>query len=334
MPILLSSFLAIAFGLTIVAYTSPTISTFFAHPTSSLLTLHALLVDGTFALLIALTILCRVEPSWIAKNQSFPYSSQIEWNFGPKAFDFQLLVFEIFHTEWSSRAVHVVTIITEGFLWLLVIHVTFGLWGTGTTLALLSLQALSFGDPMLATVIITINTMFATASFTTLQYMTYSPIHLLNIAKVSLFWLTAIRILNHAFEPLPPTYDSTVAIFDDSFGYPAYQLCSTNFSHSLWMMALGQVSECGAGIPGHFFNQIIFKIMWKAGYRSKTLLDVKQAKKQAWRVIEGGWQAHPVTAKLYKWATKDCEELAMGAEKASMELQRNEVRRRKRVRIE
>ena len=330
MPIFLSSFLATAFGLLVVAYTSPTISAFFSHPTSSLLTLHALFVDGTLALLIALTILCRVEPSWVAKNQSFPYTSQIEWNFGPKAFDFQLLVFEIFHTMWFSRAVHMASIITEGFLWLLVIHVTLGRWGTGVTLALLSLQALSFGDPILASAIIIINTVFATASYTTLQYMHYCPTDLLTIAKVSLFWLSATRTLSHAFEPLPPKYDPSVAIFDDSFGYPAYQLCSTNFLHSLWMMALGHVSESGAGIPGHFFNQIIFIVMWKAGYRSKTLLDVRQAKKQAWRVIQGGWQAHPVTAELYKWATKDCEEYAMGGREGGVVSQGPEFRIRKR----
>ena len=261
MSIILFSFPLLAFGLAVVAITSPTIPSFCSYPTSSLLTLHAIYVDATLAVLIAFVVLCRVEPSWIAKTQSFPYTSQPEWNFGPQAFSFQLLIFEIFHTEWPSRFVHSVNIITEGFLWLLVIHITFGPWGTGITLALLSLQALSFGDPILATTIISINTLFATKSHIALSVLPYTPIQLLSLAKISLFWLSAARTLNHALEPLPPTYDPTVAVFDDSFGYPAYQLFSKAPLRSLWMLALGQVSEFAAGLPGGLLNQIVYKIM-------------------------------------------------------------------------
>jgi hypothetical protein len=77
------------------------------------------------------------------------------------------------------------------------------------------------------------------------------------------------------------------------------------------MLALGQVSECAAGLPGRLFNQVVYKIMWKAGYRSETLMDIGRAKRQAWRVIEGGWQAHPVTKELYAWATRGCEEFVI-----------------------
>lgn len=283
---------------------------------ASFLSIHALGVDVTLAFLAAFTILCRIEPSWIAKNQSFPYTSQPEWNYGLKAFDFQLLVFEFFHTEWFSRAVHIVSIVTEGFLWHLIIQITFGIWGTGFTLTLMALQAFSFADVFLATTIMAMNTLYACLSCAILFDSVLTPAFLLNIAKVALFWMVAARTLNHAFEPLPPKY--SVQIFDDNFGFPGYTLIRAEPLRSLWLMALGQVSEFGAGLPGRFFNQITYKIMWKAGYRSKTLLDVAQVKKQAQMVIKGGWKAHPTTAVLYQWATKRCEEKIIKGETGAL----------------
>ena len=313
MAIVRSSVLSIAFGFIIVTLTSPTAHSVGQSPSTSLLTLHALFVDIVLAILIGFTILYRIEPSWVAKNGSFPYTSQPKWIFGHRAFDFQLLVFEIFHIEWLSRAVHAVNITTEGFLWLLVVHITFGFWGTGLTLALLSLQAVSYGDPVLAIAIIGINTLFGAASYSVLQISSLNPLLLLNAAKISLFWMVIARTVNHAFEPLPPMYHPSVAAFDDNFGYPGYTLCFTDPLRSVWLMGLGIVSEFGAGIPGRFFNTIIFKLLWKTGYRSQALLDVADAKKQAWIVIEGGWQAHPATAVLFEWATHDRKDEPMRA---------------------
>jgi len=78
------------------------------------------------------------------------------------------------------------------------------------------------------------------------------------------------------------------------------------------MMPLGQVSEFGVGLPGHFYNPIIYKIMWKVGYRSKTLLNVKETKRQTWDVVEGRWQTPSTTARLYRWVTHNREETVVG----------------------
>jgi hypothetical protein len=151
-----------------------------------------------------LQLLCRLEPAWILTLVSFPYISQPEWNFGPQAFDFQLLIFEIFHAHWSSRAVHAVNIILEGFLWMVIIEVTFGAWGIAVTLALLGVQAWTFGDEMLAVVLIGIQTFFAIAFRLTLHHLPYPSIAVLFAAKIALFTLTLLRTCSHAFEPLAP----------------------------------------------------------------------------------------------------------------------------------
>ncbi|KAK5193273.1 hypothetical protein LTR92_006642 [Exophiala xenobiotica] len=309
MPVLVSSLLSLTTGLTVVALTSPTIAHLFHDGSYTFLNVCGGFVDLIFAVLVALTILCRIEPTWIACNHSFPYTSQPEWNFGQSAFNFQLLVFEIFHQQWSSRFVHTVNITAEGFLWLLVLKITFGMPGLLLIVGTLIIQAISYRDMILSACVSLITISHAAATWAILSWSPYDAIDVLNAAKIALICCSAARTVNHAFEPLPPKYHPSVTAFDEGFGETAFTLCSRNFLQSLWLMALGLVSELAAGSPGRFFNPIVYKMLWRAGYRSQVLLSVSEAKQEAVAVIEGGWHANPTTASLYSWATRNSEKL-------------------------
>ena len=304
MPLVLSSIISLLAGLGVVAITSPTIRNVYQNHDLSILSIHALVADAMFVLLLALLSLCRLEPRYIARK-SFPYGSQAERTVGRRGFEFQLLVFEIFHQQTASQVVHAINIISQGLLWTCIIRTTFGLAGTIIVLLILAGQSISYGDDYLATAIVCLQLIYIAATELTLFLASLDRIPVLNVAKAAILWLSLVQTVNHAFEPLPPTFDTSTQQFDDGFGGAAWKQCFLAPFTTAAMMVLGLVSEIEAGCPGRFLNQIIFKIIWKAGYRSETLLSVADAKEYGRAVISNGWMAHPTTAALYKWAAKN-----------------------------
>lgn len=309
MAILTSILSSFALGLFVVGYTSPTTHVLYHEHEVSFLNVHGAIVDLVIASMIALTLLCRIEPKFIAEHHSFPYTSQIEWTVQREGFDFQLLVFEIFHQWKSSRVTHIFNIICEGFFWLLVVRLTFGITGIAVLMILLAGQAMSYGDILLAIAIIVVQMLYATMCEASLVLSPWNTITQLNGAKVAIVWLAMARTINHAFDPLPPTYYPQVEQFDAGFGAPAWNVCLSNPLKSMGLMVLGLASETEAGSPGRFLNQIIYKLLWKVGYRSAVLLDVMEAKALSRSVVQRGWHAAPMTAAVYDWATAAAPQL-------------------------
>lgn len=91
-----------------------------------------------------------------------------------------------------------------------------------------------------------------------------------------------------------------MGIFEDGFGVPAWNLFFQDPLRALGLLAHGQVSEFSAGLPGHFFSQIVYKGMGRLGWRSEGLVDVGVVKWRAANVLEGGWGVDPMTAGLFE----------------------------------
>lgn len=303
MSLIATSAVLTAFGLLVVGSTSPNAQASLAEPTLSFIPVHALLVDLCFVLLITFVVLCQTHHQWIAQNQSFPYSYDPRWNFGAKSFDFQLLIFEVFHVKWLSRTVHMVNIIIEEFLWLAIILGTFGNIGLATSLVILVIQSFSYGDISVGLVITSLNVAFGTTSFFVFNPWTPAlALAMTAFAKIALSWVVSIRTLSHVLEPLPPTYKKDSRSFENSFGITGWRVCLTDLPLAIWLTLLGNISELGAGMPGRLFNPVIYKIMVRCGYRSKSILSVEEAKRQAWTIQDAGWMANAVTADMFAWA--------------------------------
>jgi len=308
MPILLTSISTTLFGALVVCLTSQTVRQIIltaSTPTSTsppLVLYHALFVDAIFAFLMAFLILCHIDHRWIAKNQSFPYTFHLAWNFSPRAFNFQVLTFEIFHLSWVNRLTHVVNMTCEQLLWLFIVHGTFGVYGLLLVNVLLMAQVVTYEDPVLVACIISINTIFSALTWSTLEFLVGTPRLCVDIAKVVLFWLVVIRTASHAFEPLPPTYNSDIQQFESGFGEIALGLLWTNPFRAIWLFVLGIVSELGAGMLGRYFNVVAYKTTHWCGYRSEVLLGIDEAQRQAGSIIEKGWAADEITRNMYIWA--------------------------------
>lgn len=303
MHLFLASILFTCTGSLIVGFTSPNVARLIADRDVSLLNIHAVLIDVCFAVLIAFLGLCQTHHEWVAKNQSFPYTYWPSWSCGPRSFDFQLFVFEVFHIEWLSRTIHMINILVEQWLWLAIIFCTFGPLWLGLSVALVVLQACSYGDFAVASLISTINIGIFWSVWRVRSYeIGLGIVEMAAIAKIALFWVVTARTLSHVLEPLPPTYSKELMAFDDGFGMRGWRVLLANLPLALWLMVLGNVSELGAGMPGRLFNPVIYKLMSRCGYRSSCLVSVLEAKTQAWTVIDAGWRAHKVTADMFAWA--------------------------------
>jgi hypothetical protein len=303
MPLILSSILATFTGLLIVLLTSPTINNLYYNIQSlSILSCHALLADIFFALLCAFLILCHVESTWVARNQSFPYAYHLSWNFGPKAFNFQLLIFEVFHIHAFSRRLHMVNMVFEELFWLCIFHGTFGIVGLLIINTVLTAQALSYRDLRLGIVVLLTNLTLSVATYFAFDRFA-DRVNLLDISKVALFWLVVLRTASHVTEPVPPSYDSEVLVFDSGFGDIGFAHLKQYPLHALWLFVLGIVSELGAGMPGRLFNVVLYKAMHRCGgCRYSRLMSVEEGKTRAGEVIVGGWGANGLTKEMYRWA--------------------------------
>lgn len=283
-----------------MAHTSPTIQKA-AYQAPSLLTMHSLFVDAVFAFLIAFLALCHLEPHWISTNLSFPYTYQLAWNFSAPAFDFQVLTYELFHLCFWNDLCHILALTTEFLLWLMIVYGTFGMHGLALINVVLAVQAISCHDVWFAACLITIDFAYSVGSVMAIRCAPTS-LPVIDIAKILLFWLVMLRTAGHGFEPLPPRYDHSIQQFEDGFGALAFSLLWTQPFRAVWLITLGTVSELGAGMPGRYFNVVVYRFMHACGYRSQTLLAPDEARQQARIVIEKGWAANETTMKLYTWA--------------------------------
>lgn len=215
MAIFVSSVFATLLGSCVVYLTSPTIAHLFVDDSVSLLVAHSLAIDALFAILIGFLILCYIETRWVAINQSFPYTFHLKRNLGLEAFNFQLVVFELWHTNKLNRYVHMVCLFCEEFFWLYIIKGVFGMSGLALANLLSMTQGFTQGDWKLTLSIGVLNAAYSFAGLKAFEQM--DPLLALNICKVALFWIVVVRTAVHAAEPLPPTYDSEADSFDDGW---------------------------------------------------------------------------------------------------------------------
>jgi hypothetical protein len=297
---LLSGVACAAVALVLVSTTSPTVRSSILEPHSlGPLKLQALFADFLFAALVALILLCQLHPRAIAEHQAFPYCSQPQRNFGPEAFDFSLLAFETFHQNKCSRIVHAVGLVTEGLAWLLIAHGTFGPWANSSIVLATVLQAASFGDLVLAASFSSLLICFGLLTWVATSALDTHADALLSASKATVVWFAVSRVIVHAFEPLPPAYETKHASYQDHFGPPAWNLLFQDPARCIVLVMFGLPFEIDAGLPGRFLIVVVYKLLYHGGYRSNTLLDVNEARLSSKAMITKGWQAHPTMATLF-----------------------------------
>lgn len=298
MPIFFTSLLGTAVGSAVVYFTSPTLAAVLAGSALDWITIHSLAIDALFAILVCFFILCYLETKWIAVNQSFPYTFHLKNNLGRASFDFQLVVFELWHTNKLNRYGHMVCLFCEQLLWLYIIRITFGLSGLALTNIALGMQAFSFGDLRLGFGTTAFNIVYSLGGMW--AFDRFAPVAAVDACKIALFWVVVVRTAVHAAEPLPPVYDSETGSFGETWGDDGYLLISKKPFAALWLFVLGIVSELASGVPGRLFGTALYKAMFRVGgFRSQTLKGVDTAREEALSTLQNGWASNDMLAPYF-----------------------------------
>jgi hypothetical protein len=294
-------------GAIIVCSTSPNLHDLYRTKHFSFLGLNAAVADLLIISTISYMQICHIEAKWLAKNYVPSDAVQLPHLFKSKGFNFQVLDYYIFHQEKSSRVVHATALILQTGLWATVVHITFGRFGSAVLVLALSAQALSYGDKTLAAAIIALQLSLMAATELTLPTLStcYSELVILEAAKTGILWSAFSMMVNHAFEPLPPAYHSSVQQFDDGFGLPGWKMFFSEPVTAFALVVGGWVGEATASLPGRLLNVVIYSALWKSGYRSPHLIDFQDAKDWSSNIVQQGWDVNPTTAAVFAWATKN-----------------------------
>ena len=149
MPLAVSLTISTFIGVAVVTLSSPTIPRGYSEGEFTWLKIVALASDALIAVQIAYTILCRIEIQFVAKGYLFPWTSHPENRFGPPSFDLNLITFILYHEGRVARIGHAIWMTINGFLWMFIVRVTFGVGGIGALVFALIIQAASSRDPVL-----------------------------------------------------------------------------------------------------------------------------------------------------------------------------------------
>jgi len=252
-------------------------------------------VDGVFIAMLTFVILCHIFPRFVARQQSNPYTIQAQWNFGVESFNFQLLNYDIYHSNIVSRWSHHLTITLESMLWIMVIRITFGFYLSLAVLSILLVQSISFGDFKFGAVMGSI-----WISMTVIAEIILSTTDIsVSSFKILILYSVFIRTISHVLEVVPPLVNGDHDKFSKEI---ALWFAFTDPWGAFKALILGNLSEMASAIPGRLFPVVVYLVLNHLGYRSSILESVPETMQRSNQILRSGWSSYHVTAKLYSWA--------------------------------
>jgi len=193
-------------------------------------------------------------------------------------------------------------------MWLVVVRESFGMPIQGAITLILCLQAFSFGDLVFGMVL---SGLWGSMMFAADRLLTSSILHqdtwgqtswdINSLAKVLIVCSVAVRTLSHVLERIPPLVNGDSNKFGSQRGL---EFAFSSPYRSTVALLFGDISEMGSGLPGRLFPVVVYLVMWRFGYRSKTLMDIGECNRIRSGIFKEGWTAYPETKELFSWARK------------------------------
>jgi hypothetical protein len=222
--------------------------------------------------------------------------SSMPWAFHPwRAADleFQSVLFEAFHTRWTTRIAHLL-IPVESLAWLalaLAIHV--GL--AAAVLVLLLLQMTLVHERRVRLVLLAV--WLGASAVAVLAVTSLGATDCRQLAEWVVVGGSAIRTLSHVTEPMPPYFFGNEPRFV-GWGH-------VRFSWR-WLVLLplspvfGFVSEFASGLPYRLLPVQVIQLIHSLGYRAPGLLGWDEARRMAAAVHARGWGEFPAVRDLIR----------------------------------
>lgn len=265
----------------------------------------ACLVNGLAGLLACFTLVCELRPREASRWNANAWSSQVEYNFGPKSFEFQAVLFNLFHTSLWCQLTHY-SLFADGLAWF---HFLYYYCGQS-----LILQAVFW----LVFFVMTLQTITYVKWFIVpFMYLFYFAL-VAGIPQLPLHWIPWILILSPSiratghtlFEPAPPQ------MFDGEKPKMTFRQSSTlvvflkyarfHPGSLLWAPFIGWISELQAGLPFRLLPVATLYFLPRSWTRHciatsemPALFDWKRVDSAAKSIIQSGWSGWPETRALF-----------------------------------
>jgi hypothetical protein len=247
-----------------------------------LISLPAIICYGSLVFIL----LSHIAPYTLNKLTSNAFTSQLHWNYGVEAFNFQLVNLVVYHTTMLARVTHA-TLLLDVLSWAVILS-QYGLVVVVGMLTLIVWQTVSFCHA--PTVIITVLSWCGVSSLVHFFFFTQltsimDPQTMVQYAYLCVCICGMVRVLGHFAEPCPPLIlsaeqrmDRQKKIQDGTAEYDMYQWedkqtdSVTLVVMLLWkrqlnpikavvIPVLGVFAEISAGLPGRLFAPLIY-VLW------------------------------------------------------------------------
>jgi predicted small integral membrane protein len=240
---------------------------------------------ATCAASVLLYVLSAVRPQVLASNISIPHVFQLERNLGASSFDFQTVIYAVFHRSLLDDVCHHFLTLDQ-VAWAMLAYALAGTPGLAVLGALAVLQATTFGDRGLVALLGAAWTVFCLAAVGLTHLLGMDAVW---VAQATLIASAMLRMLGHAAEPLPPLVGHDSLEFVPVRLHPRLVLTG----------AAGYVAEFASGIPFRLFPAQLRLMAQRFGYAPAGLLSLEAISELAARLGRDGWGAWPTTRALY-----------------------------------
>ena len=269
-----------------------TIDSLAALVTIGLLSWLARSIDVEFAfqiatiLAIVLYVLCYLTPRLMTRIISAPRAFRLDENFGPKAFEMQIISYASYHSAWLADITHI-GFFAEGLAWSVLAYQVGGIPALVGLSLLKVAQVVSYQDAAFTKVLIPIWLAVSIGAGWIGSAVENAPLVAMGVLVVSPAW----RVIGHITEPIPP------GVSGSGMFVP---LEDNGLSATLGLsFVVGYLAEFASGIPFRLADVWAYDMATRMfGYASESLTSRSDIVQQRAMIFAAGWGAAPATARL------------------------------------
>ena len=255
-----------------------------------------IVLAGPFLCLLVAALIfycvCELRPWLLRSFVSVPEVFRLAWSRGTRAMDLKTCLYLVFHRNTVDDVFHH-DALADQIAWFVLAGAAGGVPALVALCIVLTLQAASFGERRLTAVL--------AATWLTISLLALFAVRSLgagpaaNLSILLLIAGTALRVIGHAFEPLPP-----------GVGHAGARFAPIRFSPAVpFIGVLGFVAEFIAGMPfyGLLASQVWLMLL-RLGHHPRHLASLTGLSARTANMVRDGWAGDETTRALCELASR------------------------------
>jgi hypothetical protein len=236
---------------------------------------------------LLLYLVCHLRPQLVSPHVSIPDVFLLRWNIGREAFELQTALYSVFHRSVVDDVCHHFLTLDQ-LAWAALAYHFGGAAGLLGLALLALLQAATFGERAIVGMMAAVWGLIAAA--TVWLAAALGP-DLAVTAEAVLLTSAMLRVLGHAFEPLPPL------VGDSSLNFTPMRL-RQRFPVTF---VLGWVAEFASGLPFRLYASQVYLMALRFGFEPRSGLTLARLRELSGLLGTYGFAAWPTTRAMFPW---------------------------------